>query len=777
MSNINIPEKIDEIIAKRKQRLESLEATRRSIDEAAKSVSDFRAFQNKIKSKPESFPMFKGDYSIIERISEISTEEFSRLYADYMRELERLTTRLSRDSLNISFIGREGQGKSLVMKNISGLDNSVIPSSDGTSCTGAKSIITNVDSDSVRAEITFYTSDEIVEIINTYLQRLTNGRQYITKHWQIPEIDVNSIQNEAEGSEEATDDVTEMCENLREYVEHYDQYKSDLDNVISVEKDQIEMYVSHYSCNDQSKKYYKHLGVKLANIKARFPHREVGRIVLVDTIGLGKTAIGVEDEMLKAVENDSDAIILITRPDSKRYSIGPDWKLLKRIQERVSKAYTKEMLFWVMNRVEKGESNETGVLELINQINQKDYAVAKALNVNCLSRDEVVDRLLIPVLEHLADRITEVDKHLIEKLNRLGAQLFDAFKDISTASDCALANSANEDIKRRFFKRINSTVKKGVLGQLRMLYLNEYEPRRDIPCEELMEAVEVKLNNIINSVPSKEQIIEFTEYGDANQVNVYEICTNLMRLSIIDDFTQLNDVLEDLVESMKMQVLSVFADDKYGKLGAITPLTKATNSDMWIDSFLKKINGQEGKDGKDGKDGEDGEETYHFLSAALRKFQSYTINVQGFLIHEVRDQLDIIDISIPKKKSKAPVPQINAPMNDPDAVADEIYEWLRTYAETIHDNVEVALRELYKTPNRSLFAAIKDLYDRITYTMIDNESKIAEEWRYLYEDWIPLIWKDDYQQESALQSIAEEWNAVTGALSKLNSIEHFTIKN
>ena len=143
----------------------------------------------------------------------------------------------------------------------------------------------------------------------------------------------------------------------------------------------------------------------------------------------------------------------------------------------------------------------------------------------------------------------------------------------------------------------------------------------------------------------------------------------------------------------------------------------------------------------------------------------------------MRDQLDNIDISIPKKNGEPTVPQISAPMSDPDAVADDIYEWLRTYVENIHDNVEIALRDLYKTPNKSLFAAIKDLYDRITYTMVDNESKIAEEWRYLYEDWMALIWKDDYQKESALQSIAEKWNAVTGALSKLNSIEYFTIEN
>lgn len=758
MSEVNIPQKIEEIIAKRKQRLASLETAKSSVDEAAKRIREFKSFQNKMKSDdPAGISMVNGDYSIMERISSISTEEFSKLYDDYSREFDKLVSRLNRDSLNISFVGREGQGKSLIMKNISGLDNSVIPSSNGTSCTGAKSIITNVDSDTVTAEITFYSGAEIVKIINEYLQNLTKKKKYITEHWEIPSIDVDAIQTQAEEAEGATDDVAEMCDNLREYVEYYDQYKGDLGNVISVEKDQIEKYVSHYSCKDPNVKYYKHIAVKLANIKARFPYSDVGRIVLVDTIGLGKTAIGVEDEMLNAVENDSDAIILITRPDPKRYSLGPDWNLLKRIQERISKVYTKEMLFWVLNRVESGEGNVAGVNALLGEINRKDFAVAKALNVNCFSQNEVINGMLIPVLEHLSARITEVDKRLIEKLNRLGERLFNAYKEVCTATDCAFADSADADLKREFSKKIGETFRKNLLGELRKLYLREYAPRREVPCQVLMEAAHEKLNNILNCIPSKEQIVNLTADGTYNQVNIYEHCTDLMRMSIIDDFTGLNVVLDKLVEEMKKDILKIFAGEEYGRLGAIAPLTDDCSSSEWIDSFIEKTKC---------------EEKYKLIGAALQKFRAYTISVQGFLIHEVRDQLDCIDISL-----NTEIPAFSASMIESDKLADEIYEWLRTYAEEIYEKVERSLNNLYTTPNKSLFAAIKDLFDRITYSNAEDGIKAQDDWRHLYEDWIPLIWKEEYQEKSAMQSIAEQWNAVTDSLGELNSVDNFTIAN
>lgn len=89
-----------------------------------------------------------------------------------MSDLELMIKRLSRDRLHISFVGSAGQGKSLVMQNISGLSASVIPSSDGGDCTGAKSIITNSDSDIITAQITFYSKQELLAIVNQYLTEL-----------------------------------------------------------------------------------------------------------------------------------------------------------------------------------------------------------------------------------------------------------------------------------------------------------------------------------------------------------------------------------------------------------------------------------------------------------------------------------------------------------------------------------------------------------------------------------------------------------------------------
>lgn len=751
----SISQQIDEIIAKRKGQLILLENVQQRISTALKNIRAFKNFQTDIQNNPEKFPMFQRNFDIVDRIISISTDEFLQFYEVYSCELKRIINRLNRNNLHISFIGRAGQGKSLVMQNISGLDDLVIPSSDRGDCTGAKSIITNSENSDVEAEIDFYDEKQMVDIINQYLKKLTNGCQHIKYVAEIPKIDVDALQVELRDSKDGTVEEEEWCEHLRKYVEHFEDYRNELGKSITVPKEEIETFVAQYSSTDTEKKYYKYLGVRLANIKTRFPHEDVGKIVLVDTIGIGATSLGIEEEMLKAVENDSDAIILMFRPDNKRGRISDnEINIVKNIEKRVSAAYTKEMLFWVVNRVETGDSgdNVNQVKDVIRQIQQRDYKIADALNVNCFSTDEVENKLLVPVLNQLSSRIQVVDKLLIDKLNDLGRKLFSSYTQICQATDRAFASSANEDLKRRFYKRINPTVKKGLLNELRLLYLHDYNERRQMPCEELITAAEEKLKNIIKSVPSEDKVIEMLNYGDTNQSNAYEACTNLMRMSIIDDFTGLNSILEQLVENMKKKVLHVFADEDKGRLGLIRPLN--CNSNMWIDDFLNII---------------DGEEKYPFLTDALKKFKEYTINVQGFLIHEVREQLDPIDISLSRE------PQISAPLAQPELVAEEIVEWLRTYAEEVHDNVKVVMKDLYKTPNRSMFAAIKDLYDRITYTMVDNENKIEEEWRYLYEDWMHLIWKDEYQQESAMQSIAEQWNTVISNLKETNKSEYFTI--
>lgn len=759
----NISKQIDEIITKRKVQLQYIENAREKADIVLENMNIFKDFQDEIRSNLDTFPEVEGSFDVAGSIESISTDEFLQLHKSYVSELERLINRLKRNNLNISFIGRTGQGKSLAMQNISGLNSAVIPSSNRGDCTGTKSIITNSENSVVNAKIHFYDKDEMVDIVNQYLLKLTDGRQFVKDVSDIPAIKIKELRKTLYKRKNETVKEEDWLDHLCKYVEHYNDYIDDLDSVKDVTEKEIEYYVAQYSSENAEEKYYKYLGVKLADINTCFLNEDVGNIVLVDTIGIGATSLGIEEEMLKAVENDSDAIIFMFRPDNKRGRISDnEINIIRNIAERISPEYTKEMLFWVINRVESGDSgdNVNQVNDVINTIKQRNYPIADVLNVNCSSKEEVESKLLIPVLKQLSSKIQDVDNFLVDRLNEMGKRLFQMYSQLCQATDRAFASSANEDLKRKFYRKINPTIKKGLLNELRKLYLDDYNNLRHMPCEELMNAASGKFKNIIKAVPTKEMVMELLSYGDANQFNAYEACTNIMRMQIIDDFTELNNVLNKIVERMKNQVLHIFTDEDKGRLGLVYPL--GDSSDEWIDGFLNLV---------------EGEKKYPFLSDALRKFQFYTINVQGFLIHEIREQLDPIDISLPRPDGSSSVPQISGSMAQPELVAEEIVEWLKNYAEDVHDNIEITLRDLYKTPNRSMFAAIKDLYDRITYTMADNESKIAEEWRYLYEDWMHLIWKDEYQQQSAVKIVAEEWNDVVSKLKDINKQEYFIIGN
>jgi len=222
------------------------------------------------------------------------------------------------------------------------------------------------------------------------------------------------------------------------------------------------------------------------------------------------------------------------------------------------------------------------------------------------------------------------------------------------------------------------------------------------PCEELMNASQEKLKHVIQSVLSEDEVVDLLTSGNENQSYAYMHSTDIMRMRIIDDFTQLNDVLDMLVETMKKEVLQIFISPEIGRLGFVYPM-EGTSSE-WIEGFINKV---------------DAEKNYPVIASSLKKFEAYGINVQGFLIHEVRDKLDPIDVTLVGQ------PVLNEQLTNLGLVAKQIVEFLKTNIETVHEEIEKALAQLYIIPNRSMFAAVKDLTDRLTYTRADGENVVA----------------------------------------------------
>lgn len=742
---MDIPQRIDEIIQKRKQLLDPIEETIQHVMEARSSVLEldsFRTTQNN-ELPPE----------LVEQLQSISTQPFYSQCDNAINALEHLKLRFSRESVNISFVGRAGQGKSLVLQRISGLEGDVIPSANGSDCTGARSIISNSPEITTTAEITFYSEKEIVEIVNKYLHEILKTHSYdVTNVNGISNLDIETIKNKV--SKQTIE--TSLVDHLEKYVNHIQELKDKLGTIITVSKNEIESYVAQYNSKNHQEKYFTYLVVKGANIKTHFPCEDCGKIVLVDTIGTGATALGVEDEMLATVRDDSDAIVLMMRPETLRPRIDrEDYRLLQAISDKVSKEYASEMLFWVINRVEEGPArNADNIHNILAQVSKQDLAVAEYLNVNCMDREDVEKSLLHPVLDRLSNHLYKIDQMILERVNEQLKNLEETFHQISARVERAVGASINQDERREFDRKIRAIIKV-TTNSLRNLFLAQGE-HKDDPCEPLQQAASEKLKDVLRSLPSKSAIIEMLNDGTINQHNALEKLADKLRLQIINDFLGLNSSLHEFVLQMKSDVVKVLGDEEKGGRLNLIIRTDPSDPDAWLGALEKELNGNKGE--------------FPLLLEALHPLVEFDLRMENFLIYKVRCCLRPIDWSANER-----VPEIKNTLNDKDAMANEIRDILAYYLNIVHNDIRNELRGFYTFPNTALYAVLRDFYDRTVCSCGEDGFPVLDEWKYLYEDKIPKIWENEHKNYMAAAGRAKEWGELTSNIYSCAADGYFLI--
>ena len=491
---MNIPQKIDGIIAQRmsklpnielmQQRLEQIGATVRKLDTVCQEAACGKNGNLDI--------LFQQDLEIKEKLALINTKKFHDSYGCAQESLQQLKNRFSRKQVHISFVGRAGQGKSLVMQKISGLSGDIIPSSDGDDCTGAKSIITNRADSEISAEIYFYSRMEYVDVLNKYLSEIFDDNIYEVS--SVDEISLLKQKNLESKLDEKNVRKKTLLMQLMKYINHSDEVVPLLGQKMLVPADEIECYVAQYSHKDRERRYYKYLGVKYANIMCYFPLEQCGKIVLVDTIGLGDTALDIREKMLQTVSEDSDAILMISKPDANRPHIEQyDIDIIEAISEKVTADYVQQMLFWVVNRVSSGKGeNAEGAIQIVNKLKESDYAIAGCLNVDCMDCGEVEKKLLMPVLETLSKNLTQIDEMLLKAAEMQMEELYKSYHDIAEKAKHIFKASVNKDMRRHFDTDIRKIIE-GMTNAIRDFYVKEpYGRLRNQACEKLRSAADEK---------------------------------------------------------------------------------------------------------------------------------------------------------------------------------------------------------------------------------------------------------------------------------------------
>ena len=456
--------------------------------------------------------------------------------------------------------------------------------------------------------------------------------------------------------------------------------------------------------------------------------------------------------MLSAAEHDSDAIILMYRPDALRAGLGArETDIISKIQKRISAQYCEQLLFWVINRVKDGNGKNTDVIEKTKEdiINSK-MAIAGVLDVDCMDHENVEKNLLSPVLSGLTERVEKVDGFIVKGLNDLAEDLIRKYKNIVSSLSEVFIDSASEDIKQEMGPEIRETLDI-MLERVRKIFL-ELNEKRNKPSEEFQEECDKKLKNILKLVPSQEEVIELLEKGSINQIEVYAKCTNKIRISIIDDFMELDDILNQLVEQFKQSIVDALTDDDKGKLGHIVSKNDK-NASEWIETFIEKIRNNTGD--------------YPLITKAMQELHKFKISVEGFMIYEVRDKLDQIDLSL-----NTQTPQIDSDANNREKQSEDIIFWLDKAINEIFDDLGKELNELFKVPNRALFAAAKDFYDRATYSGSTTYKDVKTEWEYLYGNWIPDIWAEQYASKINSIEAYKTWKKVTQTIQDNSALKN-----
>lgn len=731
---MDIPQKIDAIIAERKKQLPKIAAALDRITAAKEMVEDLE--RRRTGSDEFVGSMMQANPDFARKLEEIPTREFYDRYMAAERTLRDLQRRFDRDEVHISFVGRAGQGKSLVLQRISGLRGDIIPSAEGGDCTGAKSVISNNPGGETKAEITFYTEQEFVGIVNKYLEEI-----FKTKELNVYSVgDICRLKNR-----ELKVDFTQVREqsyltHLKKYIDHAEELRGQLGKRITVSESEIEPYVAQYKSDDTTVKYYNYLAVKEARIMASFPYAQCGKIVLEDTIGTGATSLGVDDAMLHTVKQDSDVIVYMMRPEPLRPRLTKeDYDMISEIKDAVTPEYARRMLFWLVNRVETGKAqNAAQVPEIMSQLYAAELPVAQYLNVNCWKQEEVESEFLRPVLTHMSEHLEEIDALLLRRANEQIAGLEAAYKSMYNKLEKTKVMALGENIYH-FDENYIKPLWRKVTNALRDLTY-KYDQRRREPCALLEDAAALKLKNILLSIPSKEEIMLRLEDGTINQHNALEEYSNKLRMGIIDDFLGLNPVLHDLVTEMKKEVVYLLADDRdasHGRLRFVVNVNQ-DDPDMWLSALLEKA---------------EDDPKYQTICRALRPLVEFDLSMENFLIYNVRCCLDSIDWS--KKKNP---PAIRATIFEKDELADEIQFWLRDLLSEVHEGIRKELRDYYQFPNTALYAVVTDFYDRIAYAVDDENRDAKTAWSYFYKENAPIIWAEEDREYKLQNGIAREWD-------------------
>ncbi len=598
IDSASIEAKINSIIAKRQERLPNLKNTLEKIDKMSSELSIFKNKKNEFKSKIINSNIIENlseseKNGIIDNLNNNITDEKIDSIIQKLKETKRSCNdairKFEKDNICIAIVGGARNGKSRLIQTITGLDDRIVPTSEDGFCTGARSTIEN--NENFKVIIEFYTEEELLKKVISQYQNYEEFVKCGSKDINLNSLsDVKDLYNRL--YKENIVNGRQYLKRLRDYAEQQDSYKKYLGNhnkeLNETQKDEISRFVSQIekrieSGNEVTIKHYEFLAVKRVSIYCPFEVTTVRKIVLVDTVGLGETSLGIEDDMLDTIKKEADFVLMLRAMSTDPNAIlkDEDFKIYNKIVSAISNIEPSKWCYWVLNR--RNTNYKMGIFEeryykaLIENFesSKNPHYPAAILNINCSNHDEVMNGLINPMLQHISDNLGVLDKDFIYQLNSKIIDVKSVYQDLMCSINTITASNAEIDLlkNREFNKFYDNFVRE--IHQFK----KDYKEKCNIPQVE----VDIICSSFNQYIPSKD-----------------EIKNNWLRNNYLITINWAFEQAKSRLSKMLIKTTSEFnvIIDKYkkeiiGKVISLTGLDKCFKSDLdrkdFLNYFIEKV--------------------------------------------------------------------------------------------------------------------------------------------------------------------------------------------
>lgn len=763
----SISRQIDEILARRKLKAENIKSRRAGLQELKRTL--LACSQLPAKTKTIEDPELQKQCLNLLSAVRIPMDVMKSL-DQLLRRIDEAVDRFDRDSLNVATVGRARQGKSTFLQAVGNLGNDIIPAFDAGDCTGAVSVIHNdpaMESGQVRVELTFRSKDELLEIVKGYIGNIS--QEYLAENsLEYDSIAYISIPDLEHCIEPGDSGRTIQLEHLRRIVNDFngtsDSRSEPIRNLCGrgsmtlSDPDQIRRFVAQNNGRSEEdplrENYYSYLAVRRAEIYCHF-FADVGKLVLVDTIGLGDTQYGIEGAMLDTVDKQCDAAIVVTKPDSGIKD--QDQRLYELLRDRFKLRDTSKWLFYLAN-LQRG-FNDNAVDSFANSVKQKNFAVAGCKKIDSKNQEMVRSEFLLPMLQTLVSNMEDIDRDYMSELEQQCAQLHQRLTAvISTFPQPESMNyetSVGLEVAKegkRCYARLTSELAK---------HVSWWYTQRNKPNATLWNRVKDILNNFESILPSEEDLQRvLDESGTMIGSDLWQTPLNYVRNEITDQFI----AIDGLMEQETLQFKNAIVNDLYRTLtnlgGGRTESAEESQEENQVDQveWLWEVMSKLISDKPE----------YIQIYKAFQFLHQFEFNVRAQMIQEVRYQLSIIN-----PMTTDYYMQPNYVFSKIDA-GKAVHFYLTSRLAVLEDNLRNSLAKMNRMPNQAFYAAAEEFYDRLTFasdfkngTFVD----MSEVWGEFFTEYSRLLWAEKVDRHKAMDKVMEEYRQycaqLTGKLSAL----------